>query len=98
MAGLFALDTLASRLKTYAEQRGFRPEVLPILEHLLLRGELARGEAGRVTGLRERTARTVLSALVADGILGSATPKGPVSLRFPLHAVETLFPRLFPEV
>ena len=97
MAGLFALDTLASRLKTYTERRGFRPEVLPILEHLLLRGELARGEVGRVTGLRERTARTVLSALIADGILGSATPKGPVSLRFPLHAVEILFPRLFPE-
>ena len=97
MAGLFALDNLASRLKTYTERRGFRPEVLPILEHILLRGELARGEVGRVTGLRERTARTVLSALVADGILGSTTPKGPVSLRFSLHAVEILFPRLFSE-
>ncbi len=43
------------------------------------------------------SARIVLSALVADGILGSAKPKGPVSLRFPLHAVEILFRRLFPE-
>jgi len=39
----------------------------------------------------------VLSALVADGILESTTPKGPVSLRFPHHAVEILFPRLFPK-
>lgn len=97
MEGLFALDTLASRLKIYTESRGFRYEVFPILEHILLRGELARGEVQRVTGLGERTARTVLSALVADGILGSTTPKGPVSLRFPHHAVEILFPRLFPE-
>jgi len=34
---------------------------------------------------------------VRDGILGSDTPKGSVSLRFPLDAVEILFPNLFPE-
>ena len=44
-----------------------------------------------------RTARDLLSALVSDGILGSDSPKGPVSLRFPLDAVEVLFPSLFPE-
>ena len=68
-----------------------------VLESVLLRGELARGEVDRMTGLSERTARTLLSTLISDGILGSDTPKGPVSLRFPLHAVERLFPRLFPE-
>jgi hypothetical protein len=31
------------------------------------------------------------------GLLGSATPKGPVSLRFPSEALDMLFPRLFPE-
>jgi len=38
-----------------------------------------------------------MKEFVADGILGSATPKGPVALRFPLHTVEILFRRLFPE-
>lgn len=50
-----------------------------------------------MTGLKERTARDLLASLVEDGILGSDTPKGPVSLRFPMKAVEVLFPRLFPE-
>jgi len=37
----------------------------------------------------------ILSDLVNDGILASATLKGPVSLRFTSDAVEVLFPRLF---
>lgn len=97
MEGLFALDTLASRLKAYVDQQAFKAEAFTVLESVLLRGELARGEADRITGLSERTARTLLSTLISDGILGSDTPKGPVSLCFPLHAVERLFPRLFPE-
>jgi Fic family protein len=97
MSGLFALDTLVERLKIYVARRALKPEAFGILEQVLQRGEVPRGEAGRVTGLGERTARDLLAALVRDGILGSDTPKGPVSLRFPLDAVESLFPSLFPE-
>lgn len=48
MEGLFALDTLASRLKNYVDQRAFRVEAFTILEYVLLHGELARGEVDRV--------------------------------------------------
>ena len=97
MTGLFALDTLVDRLKLYVARRDMRPEAFYLLEQTLQRGDLPRGEAARVTGLKERTARDLLGALVADGILDSETPKGPVSLRFPLDAIEILFPSLFPE-
>lgn len=97
MTGLFDLERLGERLKRYADQEGFKPEAYRLLDETLLRGELPRGEAERVTGLKERTARDLLGSLVEDGILGSDTPKGPVSLRFPMKAVEVLFPRLFPE-
>ena len=97
MSGLFALDTLVDRLKVYVARRELKGEAFRILEQVLQRGELPRGEAGRVSGLGERTARDLLAALVRDGILGSGTPKGPVSLSFPLDAVEILFPSLFPE-
>ncbi len=96
MARLFDLDHLLGRLRLYAEQRSGRAEAFALLEQVLLRGELPRGEVARVTGLRERTARDLLGALVRDGILGSDTPKAPVSLRFPLSAAEVLFPGLFP--
>jgi len=97
MSGLFALDTLLDRLKVYVARRELKPEALAILEQTLQRGELPRGDATRVTGLKERSARDLLGTLVADGILGSDTPKGAVSLRFSLDAAEILFPSLFPE-
>jgi Fic family protein len=97
MSGLFALDTLVGRLKAYVARRELRPEAFNLLEQTLQRGELPRGEAARVTGLKERSARDLLAALVTDGIIASETPKGPVTLRFSLDAVEILFPSLFPE-
>ena len=97
MTGLFALDTLAARLKAYVDRRDLKPEAFSLLEQVLQRGELPRGEAARVTGLRERSARDLLGTLVAEGILASDTPKSAVSLRFPLHAAEIVFPTLFPE-
>ena len=64
----------------------------------LIRGQFERGEAPRITGLPERTARRVLNDVITDGLLVSSTPKAPMSLYFPTVALETLFPRLYPEV
>jgi Fic family protein len=97
MTGLFDLGTLGDRLRRYTERREWRPEAFRLLETVMLRGEFARGEAAAVTGLKERTARLLLSDLVTEGILGSDTPKGPVSLRFTVKAGELLFPQLFPQ-
>jgi Fic family protein len=97
MDTLFDLDTLSDRLKVYVARRGLKPEAFALLEQVLQRGEVPRGDAPRITGLKERNARDLLGAVLADGILASETPKGPVSLRFPLDAVEILFPNLFPE-
>ena len=91
------LSTLTARLKLYVERRELRPEAFPLLEQILQRGEMPRGDAAQVTGLKDRSAPDLLGSLVANGVLGSDTPKGAVSLRFPLHAVELLSPNLFPE-
>jgi Fic family protein len=98
MSSLFELDTLSRRLKTYvARTENLKPEATRFLEEALIRGEFERGEIARITGLPERTARRVLADTTATGLLASDTPKGPVSLRFPVDALEILFPRLFPE-
>jgi len=47
--------------------------------------------------LPERTARRVFNDVTAAGLLASETPKGPVSLRFPVETLDILFPRLFAE-
>ncbi|MGZ4954485.1 MAG: hypothetical protein ACXV8Q_05170 [Methylobacter sp.] len=57
MAGLFEFDRLAERLKAYVESRVLKPEAFYILERVLIQGEMPRGDAERVTGLKERSAR-----------------------------------------
>lgn len=98
MKSLFELDTLAQRLRRYVERsEKLRPEAAPMLEEALIRGEFQRGEIGRITGLPERSARRVLNELTSVGLLSSDTPKGAVTLRFPVETLDALFPRLFPE-
>jgi Fic family protein len=98
MSGLFELDSLARRLRSYVERNEtLKPEAVRLLEEALMRGEFDRGDAPRVTGLPERTARRVVNDVIAAGLLDSATPKGPLSLRFPDEVLDVLFPRLFPE-
>jgi Fic family protein len=99
MAGLFDLDNLHRRLGRYVEQSELlKPQSIRLLEEALFRGEFDRGDAARITGLPERSARRVLNDVVDAGLLASATPKGSVSLRFPTQTLETLFPRLYPAV
>ena len=98
MSGLFEINALAHRLKTYVDRsETLKPESAALLDAALMRGEIERGAAPAITGLPERTARRVLNDTIAAGLLASATPKGPVSLRFPDEALETLFPRLYPQ-
>lgn len=97
MSGLFDIDTLAKRLRSYVERsETLKPEAVRLLEEALIRGEFERGEISRITGLPERTARRVLTSVIDAGLLASETEKGPVSLRFPDDALEILFPRLYP--
>lgn len=97
MSGLFELDTLVRRLQALAERHfEMRAEAARLLEEAAIRGEFERGDAGRITGLSERSARRVLNEVIGKGLLGSDTPKGPVSIRFTPDAAEVVFPRLFP--
>lgn len=97
MTEMFNLDGLAARLTTYAERSGWRPEAATLLVEVVHRGEIARGDAPIITRLKERTGRDVLAMLLTEGMLGSDTTKGPVSLRFPSKSLDLLFPQLFLE-
>lgn len=97
MTGMFDLDGLSQRLKVLAEEMRFRPEAGRLLAEIFYRGEIARGDVAGITGLGERTARTLLGDLLAGGVIGAQSPKGPLSLRFPADTVDILFPRLFAE-
>lgn len=98
MTSLFEIDMLARRLRAaVAQSRSLKPEAAKLLEEALIRSEIERGDASRIAGLPERSARRLLNDVVEAGLLASETPKGPVSLRFPAGSLEILFPRLYPQ-
>jgi Fic family protein len=97
MTGLFEIDMLAVRLRRCVVETGIKSEGAFLLEQALVRGQFDRGDASRITGLPERSARRILTELSDAGLLGSQTPKGPVQLRFPMKYQDLLFPRLFAE-
>ena len=98
MTSLFEIDTLARRLRIYVDRsEALKPEAARLLEEALIHGQFDRGEISRITDLPERTTRRLLGQVIDEGLLASTSAKGPVSLRFPAHALEALFPRLCPQ-
>jgi hypothetical protein len=59
--------------------------------------QIDRGDVHTVLKTSERAPRNILSKLVQEGFLKSATPKGPVRIAFPLDHRDRLFPSLFAE-
>jgi Fic family protein len=104
MGSLLELDGFLARIDDYVRRRAsgglgakLAPESSHLLRDVVLRGEVARGEAARITGVSERTARRIVSQLVTERLLVSDTPKGPVRVGLPFAALGFYFPRLFPE-
>ncbi len=105
MRSLLEIDTLSDRIASYIERRasgGLGKTRVPVeakylLQEAMLRGEVARGEAPRITGLGERTARNLLKQLTDEKLLVSDSPKTPVRLGFPVDVIPYYFPQLYPE-
>ena len=76
---------------------GMRVEALYPLHYVFLSGPLERGIFKSMTGLGDRTADSLLRALLKRGLLESDSPKGKVRFGTPLHALRFYFPSLWPE-
>ena len=108
MGGLLRLEELVERIRRYVElrssgmipgpagEKGLRVESARMLQEVLVKGEAARGAVIAASGLKERTGRSLLGQLIAEGLLVSDTPKGDVRLGFPIHAAGWFFPDLYP--
>jgi Fic family protein len=101
MEGLMQPDQLRARILLWAEEE-VRLERLPpksgnILEAVLYRGDLPRGDAAAIVGTGERQARRVVSALLGLGILTSETTRAPLRLSFPATLASRWMPGLFPD-
>ncbi|HSP00138.1 MAG TPA: Fic family protein, partial [Thioalkalivibrio sp.] len=73
------------------------PRAGNILEAVLYRGELPRGDVASVLGTTARHARRIVAALGDRGVLVSETPRAPLRLAFPAALAHRWMPGLFPE-
>jgi Fic family protein len=101
MEGLMSPDTLRARILLWAEEE-IRLDHLPprsgaILEAVLYRGEVPRGDAAGIVGTGDRQARRVVSALIDHGVLVSESTRAPLQLAFPAALASRWMPGLFPE-
>ena len=68
-----------------------------VLEALLYRGELPRGDVSALLDLTDRHARRVVSALIERGVLVSESPRASLFLTFPATLASQWMPGLFPD-
>jgi Fic family protein len=101
MESLVQPGRLRARVLLWAEEE-VRVGALPakagrVLEALLYRGELPRGDLADLLGTTSRHARRIVAALADRGVLRSESPRAPLRLGFPAALAARWMPGLFPE-
>jgi Fic family protein len=99
MTSMLQFDGLKQRVEAHfvRERADLRPASARMVIEAVIHGEIARKDAQRVSGLKERTARDTLGQLLRDGYLQSDSPKGLLRAAFPTHALGSFFPNLYPK-
>lgn len=101
MEGLVQPAKLRDRIMIWAEEET-RGGTLPqktgkVLEAVLFRGELPRGDVAAVVDVGDRQARRIVSALFEVGVLESESTRAPLAIAFPARLAGRWLPGLFPE-
>ena len=101
MEDLVQPDRLRDRILIWTEEeiRGDRlpPKAGQVLEAILYRGELPRGDVAGLLGSTDRHARRITSALIEREVLTSESTRAPLRLNFPAALAPRWMPGLFPE-
>ena len=101
MEGLMQPDALRTRILQWTEDEvrlhRMPPKCGAILEAILYRGELPRGDAAGIVGTGDRQARRVVSALIERGVVISVSSRAPLRLAFPAALASRWMPGLFPD-
>jgi Fic family protein len=100
MESLVEPNTLRARILTWTAEESrlgnLHPSASKVMEAILYRGELHRGEVVDIVGLSERHSRRIIAPLLERGILSSPTERGPLRLAFPSELASRWMPGLFP--
>lgn len=101
MERLVEPEQLRRRVLLWSEEEArhgaLPPRAGQVLEAVLYRGDLPRGEVPALLGLTDRHARRIVAALIEVGALASESSRAPLRLAFPAKLASRWMPGLFPE-
>jgi len=101
MEDLAQPNKLRARIQLWANEEiatdSLPKQAVNLLDALLYRGEIPRGEVKDALNVSDRSARRVISALANHEVVASNTPKGPLHIAFPARLASRWMPGLFPE-
>ncbi|MBM68145.1 MAG: cell filamentation protein Fic [Haliea sp.] len=101
MEQLVEPNKLRERIRLWVEEEirtdGLPPQAGSVLDAVLYRGELPRGDIPGIVGTGDRQARRIVSALLDRGVLQSASTRAPLQIAFPARLAGRWMPGLFPE-
>lgn len=69
-------------------------ETAQILTHVFVHGNIPKGEVHLLINSSDRKARDIVKSLLAEGLLETENQKAPLTIGFPVHAVQFYFPEL----
>jgi len=104
MTATFQFQNLSKRIDHYlhfgraALPSRDRERMSRLLKAALQEGQIGRGRVGEIVGLRGTAARQVIRLCLREGLLDSASEKGPLSLAFSSETLESYFPKLFQDL
>ncbi len=102
MESLVNPQGLRDRILIWAEEEVRSGQLPPksgvVLESVLYRGELPRGDITKLFGMSDRHARRLTSALLERGVLAAESIRAPLRLHFPITLATRWMPGLFPDV
>lgn len=84
-------------VETEVRQNKLQKKAGNILEAILYRGELPRGEVAGILDTSDRTARRTIATLMDYGVITSSSTRAPLRLAFPAKMAPEWMPGLFPE-
>jgi Fic family protein len=101
MEKLVQPERLRDRILIWAEEE-IRADTLPpksgaVLEAVLFRGEMSRGDVARFLNIGDRQARRITAALIDHEVLTSESARAPLRLAFPARLAGRWMPGLFPD-
>jgi Fic family protein len=101
MESLVEPSRLRERIRLWAEEEVRMDSLLPqagkVLDAILYRGELPRGDVPEVVGTGDRHARRIVSSLLKAGVVTAESSRAPLRIAFPAALAGRWMPGLFPE-